>query len=342
MTALASSSARRAGLRIGGVLLSLAALVVILACLRAGMGARPIAPATILQAILAPDPENFEHQVVIRLRLARVLGAIMTGAALGLSGLILQSLLHNPLGEPHVLGLNAGASLAVVIAVSLPAAMQPVGLTLPLIAALGAGVIFALVLVLASAGRTGMTLTKVTFCGIAMSAMASSISSTILILSEETLQQMRFWLVGDLAGVTYRTLRTALPLMLVAALAALWLGPKLNALALGDASAIALGVPVQQVRLIGLGAAALLCGAAVSIAGPVGFVGLVVPAIARRLAQGNLTLSLPCSALAGAALLLAADIAAGSLGGDRELATGIMTALVGAPVFIAIVARMVR
>lgn len=266
----------------------------------------------------------------------------MTGAALGLSGLILQSLLRNPLGEPHVLGLNAGASLAVVIAVSLPAAMQPVGLALPLIAALGAGVIFALVLVLASAGRTGMTLAKVTFCGIAMSAMASSISSTILILSEETLQQMRFWLVGDLAGVTYRTLRTALPLMLVAALAALWLGPKLNALVLGDASAIALGVPVQQVRLIGLGAAALLCGAAVSIAGPVGFVGLVVPAIARRLAQGNLTLSLPCSALAGAALLLAADIVAGSLGGDRELATGIMTALVGAPVFIAIVARMVR
>ncbi len=342
MIARSFSGLPRQGLRAGGVLLSLLVLVLVLACLRAGMGARPIAPATILEAIIAHDPDNFEHQVVIRLRLARVLGAIMTGAALGLSGLILQSLLRNPLGEPHVLGLNAGAGLAVVIAVSLPVTMQPSGLALPLMAAGGAGAVFALVLILASAGRTGMTLAKVTFCGIAMSAMASSISSTILILNEETLQQMRYWLVGDLAGVTYATLQAALPLMLVATLAALWLGPVLNVLALGDASAAALGVPVRRVRMIGLAATALLCGAAVSIAGPIGFVGLVVPAIARRLAKGNLALSMPYSALLAAALLLAADIAAGSLGGNRELATGIMTALVGAPVFVVIVARLVR
>ncbi|TRW99382.1 iron ABC transporter permease [Paracoccus sp. M683] len=330
--------ARSLGLGLGFGLMT---LVLALACLRAGMGPRPVAPGEVMRALLAFDAQNFDHQVIWRLRLARIAAALVVGTALGISGLILQALLRNPLAEPHVLGLNAGAALAVVLASSLPAALRP-GLGMTLIAACGAGMAFALVMLLASAGRTGVTLAKVTFCGIAVSALAGALTSTILILNEETLAEMRVWLAGDLAGAGFDRLIAALPLLVAGLAAAIWLGPKLNALALGDATAKALGVPLGWSRAVGLAGTAALCGVAVSIAGPIGFVGLVVPGLARRLARGDLLRALPLAALLGAALLLAADIAAGLPGTSHEMATGLMTALVGAPVFIAIVLRVIR
>lgn len=326
-----------------GAILGLTVLVVLtLACLRAGMGARAVPPGAVLRAILAFDPTDFEHQVIWRLRLARIMAALLVGGALGLAGLLLQVLLRNPLGEPHVLGLNAGATLAVVATAALPAALRPEGIALPFIAALGAGMAFGLVLALASAGRTGMTLAKVTFCGIAVSAMAGALTATILILDEETLAGMRIWLAGDLAGAGYPLLRAALLPAGLAAAMAVWLGPKLDALELGDAAATALGVPVRRARAVGLAAAAGLCGAAVSVAGPIGFVGLVVPGIARRLVRGDVVRAIPLAALFGAVLLLAADIVASLPGTSREIATGLMTAFVGAPVFIVIVLRVIR
>jgi len=311
------------------------------------IGARVIAPRTVVDAFFHFDPRNFEHSVIVRLRLMRLCAALVTGAALGVAGVLLQSVIRNPLGEPHILGLNAGAALAVVLTSALGLSL-PFGR--PLIAAAGAAALFLLVLTFSSSGRTGLTPMKVTLCGVAMSAFASSITATVLILDEQTLLAMRTWLAGDVAGVIGETTASAAGAAAVGFALALWLSPSLNMLALGDRMAQGLGVSLLKTRLLALLAIALLAlpvivlmiGAAVSVAGPIGFIGLVVPQLIRRLVSVDLRVMVPLSALCGALVLLMADIAARTLFTPYELATGVMTALVGAPVFILMASRMFK
>ena len=316
-----------------------ALLLVMGAIAHLGIGARVIAPQTVVQALLHFDPRNFDHNVIVRLRLIRLAAAMVTGAALGVAGVLLQSVIRNPLGEPHILGLNAGAALAVVLTSAL-------GFTLPfgrpLIAAVGAAALFMLVLTFSSSGRTGLTPMKITLCGVATSAFASSITATVLILDEQTLLAMRTWLAGDLAGLNAEIVRSASWVAAVGFALALWLSPSLNMLALGDRMAQGLGVSLLKTRLLALLAIALLCGAAVSIAGPIGFIGLVVPQLIRRLVSVDLRVMVPLSALCGALVLLLADIAARTLFTPYDLPTGIMTALVGAPLFILMASRMFK
>lgn len=323
-------------------LLPAAGLTILLALMHLSTGARATPLVALFDALTAFDPSDFDQRILLSLRLPRLCAALLSGAAIGLAGLLLQSLLRNPLAEPHILGFNAGASLAVVIATALPAALQPTALARPLVAALGGAIVFSAVFALSSAGRLGLTMAKLTFCGIALSALASALVSAILILDQETLETVRFWLAGDLAGAAWPEVNAALAPAILAALATFLIAPRLDAMALGDASAIGLGIPVRTTRLIGLGAAALLSGAAVSTVGPIGFVGLIVPGLAVRLSGGRHLPALALSAVGGAALLVAADLAARSLIPSREIATGIMTALVGAPVFLAIVARRIK
>ncbi len=303
-----------------------------------GTGARVIPPWTVAQAFFAFDPHNFDHNIIIRLRLLRLMAATIVGAALGVAGVLLQSVIRNPLAEPHILGLNAGAALAVVLTSALGLTL-PVGQ--PLVAAAGAATLFLLVLVFSSSGRTGLTPMKITLCGVAMSAFASSVTAAVLILDEQTLLSLRTWLAGDVAGVNAQTLR-ALWAATAGFVLALALSPSLNMLALGDNMAQGLGVSLLKTRLLALLAIALLCGAAVSIAGPIGFIGLVVPQLIRRLVSVDLRVMVPLSALCGALVLLLADLAARTLFTPWELATGIMTALVGAPVFIFMASRMFK
>ncbi|HED5643785.1 TPA: iron ABC transporter permease [Enterobacter cloacae] len=316
-----------------------ALLLVMGAIAHLGIGARVIAPQTVVQALLHFDPRNFDHNVIVRLRLIRLAAAMVTGAALGVAGVLLQSVIRNPLGEPHILGLNAGAALAVVLTSAL-GFILPFGR--PLIAAVGAAALFMLVLTFSSSGRTGLTPMKITLCGVAMSAFASSITATVLILDEQTLLAMRTWLAGDLAGLNAEIVRSASWVAAVGFALALWLSPSLNMLALGDRMAQGLGVSLLKTRLLALLAIALLCGAAVSIAGPIGFIGLVVPQLIRRLVSVDLRVMVPLSALCGALVILLADIAARTLFTPYELATGIMTALVGAPLFILMASRMFK
>ena len=304
-----------------------------------GIGARFIAPQTVLQAFFHFDPRNFDHNVIVKLRLLRLFAALTTGAALGVAGVLLQSVIRNPLGEPHILGLNAGAALAVVLSSALGLSL-PFGR--PLIAAAGAGALFLLVLMFSSAGRSGLTPMKVTLCGVALSAFASSITAAVLILDEQTLLAMRTWLAGDLAGLNGEIVRTASWVAGAGFALALWLSPSLNMLALGDRMAQGLGVSLLKTRLFALLAIALLCGAAVSIAGPIGFIGLVVPQLIRRLVSVDIRVMVPLSALCGALVLLIADLAARTFFTPYELATGVMTALVGAPVFILMASRMFK
>ena len=322
-----------------GALLLVSSLLCIGAIIHLGLGARTIAPRVVVEALLHYDPRNFDHRIIVNLRLTRLLAALLTGAALGAAGLLLQTVIRNPLGEPHILGLNAGATLAVVVC---SAAGITVGVSRPLAAALGAAALFGLVMMLASAGRAGATAMKITLCGVALSAFASAITASILILDEQTLQAMRTWLAGDLSGISLTTLQIAsIPTLLGILLAGI-LAPRLNILALGDRVASGLGVSVARTRVLGVIAIALLCGSAVSVAGPIGFIGLVVPHVIRRWAGQDIRTGLLLALPTGALLLLSADILARWLLVPQELATGVMTAMVGAPVFIAIAVRFFK
>ncbi|MEB5695175.1 iron ABC transporter permease [Klebsiella aerogenes] len=307
-----------------------------------GLGARWIAPQTVLQALLEYDPRNFDQRIIVDLRLVRLAAALLTGAALGVAGVLLQTVIRNPLGEPHILGLNAGASLAVVATSALGLSVGDFPAARPLTAACGAALLFGGVMALASAGRGGATPLRITLCGVAISAFASAVTAAILILDEQTLLAMRTWLAGDLAGLNWATLQAALVPALSGMGLALLLAPRLNVLALGDKVALGLGVNLVQTRLLGLTAIALLCGAAVAVAGPIGFVGLVVPHVVRRLITQDIRLALPLAAPVGALVLVLADIAARTIVAPQELATGAMTALVGAPLFIFIAARFFK
>ncbi|WPS06572.1 iron ABC transporter permease [Klebsiella aerogenes] len=307
-----------------------------------GLGARWIAPQTVLQALIEYDPRNFDHRIIVDLRLVRLAAALLTGAALGVAGVLLQTVIRNPLGEPHILGLNAGASLAVVATSALGLSVGDFPAARPLTAACGAALLFGGVMALASAGRGGAKPLRITLCGVAISAFASAVTAAILILDEQTLLAMRTWLAGDLAGLNWATLQAALVPALSGMGLALLLAPRLNVLALGDKVALGLGVNLVQTRLLGLAAIALLCGAAVAVAGPIGFVGLVVPHVVRRLITQDIRLALPLAAPVGALVLVLADIAARTIVAPQELATGAMTSLVGAPLFIFIAARFFK
>ncbi|MDX7186173.1 FecCD family ABC transporter permease [Klebsiella aerogenes] len=323
-------------------MLLLTLLLIVGSLIHLGLGARWIAPQTVLQALLAYDPRNFDQRIIVDLRLVRLAAALLTGAALGVAGVLLQTVIRNPLGEPHILGLNAGASLAVVATSALGLSLGDFPAARPLTAACGAALLFGGVMALASAGRGGATPLRITLCGVAISAFASAVTAAILILDEQTLLAMRTWLAGDLSGLNWVTLQAALVPALSGMGLALLLAPRLNVLALGDKVALGLGVNLVQTRLLGLTAIALLCGAGVAVAGPIGFVGLVVPHVVRRLITQDIRLALPLAAPVGALVLVLADIAARTIVAPQELATGAMTALVGAPLFIFIAARFFK
>ncbi|OSQ35864.1 FecCD family ABC transporter permease [Thalassospira mesophila] len=337
------TSASRSAWPFPVLLLALVAFTGICACLYLMLGPRTINFATILNAITSYDSGNFDHRVLVDIRLPRLLAAIIAGANLGLSGMLLQGLLRNPLAEPHILGLNAGASLAVVLTLALPtaslAALAPLR---PFTAALGGFVVFSITVLFSSAGRGGLTLLKVTFCGIAFSALASSLTTAILLLDEETLQKIRLWLVGDLAGVTLHMLYASLAPSALALVLAVFIAPRLNVLELGDAVATGLGISIRQIRFLTILAAALCAGSAVSLVGPIGFVGLIVPNLVRYQNGNDYRQAVPLTLISGATLLILADLVARMVLLPHEIPTGIATALIGVPVFIMMVLRTSR
>jgi len=320
-------------------LLALAALVLLAALLHVTLGAKSISLPTVAVALFAPDASNFEHQIIANLRTPRMLAALSAGAALGLAGALIQALTRNPLGEPQLLGLNAGAAFAVVAASSFAVPVLSAPAMRPFTAAAGGALLFGLVMLLTRHGRRGMTVLKLTFFGIALSAFVSALTSGLLLLDEDTLQDLRIWLAGDLAEAGSGVVRHALPAVALGALLVALLSRRIQMLALGDAVATGLGASVTRTRVAGLVAAALLCGAAVSIAGPLGFIGLVAPHMARHLGWQPHWGRLAQAALCGALLVLLADIAARMLLAPRELATGVVTALAGVPVFLGLVLR---
>ena len=317
-------------LRLTGLVLSIGALLI---CLIASVvyGAADIELSTIYAALTHFDG-SAEHLIIRTVRLPRSLIAMTVGAALAVAGAIMQGLTRNPLADPKLLGINSGAVLAVVLAIFL---FQVSAVSVYIwFAFLGAGIAAIAVYLLGSLGRGGLTPLKLTLAGAALMFLLDSLALGILILSQRTLDEIRFWWAGSVAGKDLSLFLQILPYMGVGLGLAIALSKPLTALTLGEDVAKGLGLQTTQIKLAAALSVVLLAGSSVAIAGPIGFVGLVVPHIVRFWVGIDYRWILPYTAVFGGILLLLADISARLLIKPQELPVGIMTMLIGAPFFI--------
>lgn len=323
-------------LRAFGLLVA-AALLVVVALSSIAYGSKPIAVGTVLDGVLSYDASLDDHLIIRSLRIPRTLVGLLVGVALGLSGAVMQGVARNPLADPGVLGVSAGASLFVVVAIY----SFGIGTLLGYVwfAFAGAAITSVVVYGLGSLGREGATPVKLALAGTAVTAFLGSITTAILLVDVATLDQYRFWAVGSLAGRDASIAVQVAPFIGIGTVMALVSGRVLNALALGDDVARSLGQKVGLARIFSAVSVVLLVGAATAAAGPIGFVGLTVPHIARAITGPDYRWVLPYSAVLAPILLLGSDIIGRVIARPGEIQVGIVTALAGAPFFVALVRR---
>ena len=305
----------------------------LLLCLLASVrfGAAQIGTWDVISAFT--DYGGSEDDLIIRtLRVPRAIIAALVGASLAVAGAIMQGLTRNPLADTGILGIEAGAALAVVGAVFLLGVSSLS--TYALFAFVGGGATAAVVYGLGSLGRGGMTPMKLTVAGAALAALLSSLTTAMLILNQQTFEEIRFWLAGSVAGRDLGLLQDVLPYILGGLVLSLALSRQITTLSLGDDVAAGLGQRTGWVKSLAAVGVVLLAGSSVAIAGPIGFVGLVVPHVVRFFVGVDYRWILPYSLLVGAIFLVAADVAARLILRPQELPLGIATALIGGPVFI--------
>ena len=332
----ATTPARLPRLIAGLVVATLALAVVIAASLV--VGSREIPIAAVFDALFRPDPGLTDHTVVRELRLPRTVVGLLAGLALGLAGAVMQGITRNPLADPGLLGVNAGASLFVVVGIAGFGVTSALGYVW--FAFLGAAVAATVVYTIASLGREGATPVKLALSGTALTAALTSLITIVLLTDGNAFDRYRFWAAGSLVA---RGLDTALPLIpfiAVGTLLALAAGRMLNALALGDDLARGLGQNLIAARSVCAVAVVLLCGCATAMAGPIVFVGLAVPHLARWFTGPDYRWVLPYSAIAGATLLVGADVIGRVIARPGEIEAGLVVAFLGAPVLIALVRRV--
>ncbi|MBW3638609.1 MAG: iron ABC transporter permease [Actinobacteria bacterium] len=323
------------------VRLGLSAVLVLLsvigaAALGLALGSRALALGEVVAALTGRGVGDASI-IVLDQRLPRTLLGLLVGAALGVGGAVAQSLTRNPLADPGLLGVSAGAALAIVcgafvfgITTLAPQLLLAVG---------GATAAGCLVLLLGSRAAVARTPQGLALIGVALSAVLGSVASTVVLVDAQTLDEYRFWLVGSLAGRGSATLTTVAPPIAVGAVLSLLSCRSLDALALGEDSAQALGVRLRRARLTAGAAVVVLTGAAVAAAGPLAFIGLAVPHAARALSGARTAWLLGFSAGLGAALLVVADVVGRVVVRPNELPAGVVTALVGAPLALALLRR---
>ncbi|WP_104167900.1 iron ABC transporter permease [Arthrobacter sp. SX1312] len=317
--------------------LLLAVMILGLSCVASlTIGARSVSIPTVLDAVASFDPANGDHAVVLS-RVPRTVVGLLVGAALATAGAALQGIARNPLADPGILGINAGASLAVVVGIYLFGLSSASSYLW--FAFAGAGAAAVAVYAVASLGRDGATPVKLALAGAALAAGLASLTNAVLVSSQETLDAFRFWQVGTLAGRGWEVIGAVVPFVGAGLVLTLATGRVLNSLALGDDVARGLGQNVPLARAVTAVGVVLLCGAAVAAAGPIAFVGLVIPHLVRLVVGSDYRWILPFSALSGPVLLLWADIVGRVILPPGEVQVGIMTAVLGAPVFIWLVRR---
>ncbi|MDQ1056114.1 iron complex transport system permease protein [Arthrobacter globiformis] len=317
-------------------LLGAVVVLVVVCCASLAVGARGLSLDTVWQALAQFDPADGDHAVV-HARIPRTVLGLLAGAALGMAGAAMQGVARNPLADPGIIGVNAGAALAVVTGIYVFGISSLTGYIW--FAFIGAAAAAVVVYLIASMGRDGATPVKLALAGAAMSAGLFSLMNVILVSSQDTWDRFRFWQVGGIAGRDWSMVLPGLPFLIVGALIVLLAGRVLNSLALGDDVARGLGQNVGLARAVTALGIVLLCGSATALAGPIGFVGLVVPHAVRSLTGPDYRWILPFSAVLAPALLLVSDVVGRVILLPGEVPAGIMTALIGAPVFVWLVRR---
>ncbi|WLD93651.1 iron ABC transporter permease [Alkalihalobacillus sp. AL-G] len=287
-------------------------------------------------AMVIDSYRNFDgsnsHIIIQETRVPRAFIAAAVGASLAISGAIMQGLTRNPLASPGIFGVNAGASFFVVIAVSF------IGVSsldmFKWYAFTGATVAALIVYIIGSMGRDGLTPVKLTLAGAAITALFASMTQGILTLNEQALEEVLFWLAGSVQGRDLSILMSVLPYLVVGWVCSLFIGGKMNILNMGEDVAIGLGQKTIAVKLVGAFIIVVLAGGAVAVAGPIGFIGIVIPHVSRWLVGIDYRWVIPYSGLLGAMLLLLADIGARYIIMPSEVPVGVMTAIIGTPFFI--------
>ncbi|TFV82338.1 iron ABC transporter permease [Microbacterium sp. dk485] len=329
----ATARQRRARSAAGGAIV----LLVVIVAASLMIGARPVPPAVVWEAFVRPDMSLPDHVVILTQRLPRTVIGIVAGAALAVAGTLMQGLTRNPLADPGLLGVNAGASVAVLAAITLLGITQPAGFVW--FAFGGAAAAAIVVALIGTRGPEAGNPAKLALTGAAVTAGLTAVTTLILTTSVLALDVYRYWSVG---GLTARGLDTvavvAIPVV-VGAVIAFASARGLDMIAMGEATASGLGAHVGRTRALGVIAAVLLCGAATSIAGPIVFLGLVVPHALRAIVGSDYRRLLLIAAPAGAALLVLADIVGRVIAPPGEIQAGLVVAFLGAPVLIALVLR---
>ncbi len=317
-------------------LLGLLILLIVAMALSMLIGAKAM-PASVIVDALTGTCQSADCTIIRDARLPRTLAGLLAGGALGLAGALMQTLTRNPLADPGLLGVNAGASFAIVLGAALFGAASPIEqLSLAFCGALAASLIVAFT---GSQGGGQLSPVRLTLAGVALAAVLEGLSSGISLLNADVYDQLRFWQAGSLDIRTLQTLKIVLLPVLLAASVALMSSRALNSLNLGSDTATALGSKVARTQLLGLLAITVLCGSATAVVGPIAFIGLMMPHLSRWLVGADHRWSLPVTLIATPALLLFADII-GRLLVPGELRVSVVSAFIGAPVLIILVRRV--
>lgn len=321
------------------ILISIASIFALLLCILVSItcGVKSVGFADIIAMVTGKNHGNFLTQVV-RTRIPRTIFGVLAGAALSISGALMQAITRNPIADPSILGVNTGASLFVVTGMAF--FHINTGIQYLLLAFFGAMLTAVFVYVLASMGHGGATPIKLALAGAATSTALQSLVNTVMLPNNQVMDRFRFWQTGSIGGASYEDILLVLPWLLVGFGLSFALAPSLNTLALGDESATALGLNVTLVRGTAAFAGVLLCASTTALAGPIGFIGLMIPHFMRMLLGPDMKKILPFSAIGGSCLLLIADVSGRILGRPGELESGIITALLGAPVFIILIRKV--
>ncbi|AXK19404.1 iron ABC transporter permease [Bacillus sp. COPE52] len=302
-------------------------------------GAKDIHLQTVWVAVLDYNPKLTQHQIIYELRLPRVIGAAVVGAAFAVAGAVMQGVTRNPLADAGVLGINAGAMF--IVALSFAFFPHMPYSYLMIVSFIGAVLSTVLIFVIGSATSGGLTPMRLTIAGAVMAALLHSLSSGAAIYYDLS-QDLAFWYAGGVAGLKWEHLKFLVPIILITIIFAIVLGRSISLISMGDDVATNLGVKTNRTRILGMIIVVILAGVSVSAVGSIGFVGLVIPHIARKLVGVNYRLIIPMSALLGAMLLVVADLGARTVNPPKELAIGIMVALVGVPFFLYIARKVGR